>query len=121
MIVFAIFSVFLMISTVSAVPKINSDPLMDKIKEIEEYKKTIDEKVSDLTLNVESGGIIDIIRQIIQWLIDFVRELIVLVLQAFKLVELIKYLIGLLVALYELIMVVVNYILDLFSPSFRLN
>jgi hypothetical protein len=106
-----------MISTVSAVPKVNSDPLMDKIQEFEEIERQINEKLDILKLEVESGGIIDLIIQIIEWLIDIVQQLISVIGRVFQLVELITYLITLIARLYELIMAVIDYILNLFSPS----
>ena len=106
-----------MISTVSAVPKINSDPLMDKIQEIEEIERQINEKLDTLTLDVETGGIIDLIIQLIEWLIDFVQQLISAIGRIFQLVELIAYLISLIVRLYEMIMAIIEFILNLFSPD----
>ena len=117
MVIFSIFASLLMISTVSAVPKTSSDPLMDKINEIEELEKQIDEKIAFLTLDIESGGIIDLIIQIIEWLIDFVQQLIGVIGQIFRLVELVTYLVSLIVKLYEFIMALIDYILGLFNPS----
>lgn len=117
LVLFSVFTSFLLISTVSAVPKTSSDPLMDKIKEIEDFEKQIDEKLNDLTLDVESGGIIDLIIQIIEWLIAFVQDLIDVIGQIFRLVELVAYLISLIVKLYEFIMTLIDFILGLFNPS----
>jgi len=117
LIIFAIFTSMLMISTVSAVPKVNSDPLMDKIQEFEEIERQINEKLDSLVLEVENGGIIDLIIQIIEMLIDLVQQLISVIGRVFQLVELITYLITLIVRLYELIMAVIDYILNLFSPD----
>jgi len=117
LILWSIFTALLMISTVSAVPKVNSDPIMDKIDVIEEYKKLIDEEVNDMLLDVETGGLIDILIQLIQWIINFVQQLISLILQIFGLVDLIEYLINLIVTLYEVIMAFIDFILSIFTPN----
>jgi hypothetical protein len=113
----AVLIVLLMVSTVTAVPQVNSNPLMIKINEIEENKKIITEKLTDIKVDVETGGIIDILRQIIEWLIDLVQRIIDLILDIFGLVDLIEYLIGLIVSLFELIMTLINFIIDIFNPN----
>lgn len=113
----AVFIVLLMVSTVTAVPQVNSNPLIIKINEIEENKKIINEKFADIIIDVETGGLIDILRQIIEWLIDFVQQIIDLILDIFGLVDLIEYLIGLIASLFELIMSLINFIIDIFNPN----
>jgi len=112
-----IFTILLMISTVTAVPQVNSNPLMDKINEIEEYKRIIDEKVTNKNPDVESGWLIDLLIQIIQWVIDIVQQMINFVLEIFGIVELIEYLISLIVNLFELIMALIDFIVDIFTPD----
>ena len=112
-----IFTILLMISTVTAVPQVNSNPLMDKINEIEEYERIIDEKLATINPDVENGGLIDLLIQIIQWLIALVQQIINFILDIFGLVELIEYLKGLIVALFELIMSLINFIIDIFTPD----
>jgi hypothetical protein len=112
-----IFVTMLMISTVTAAPKINSDPLMDKINEVEETKKLIDEKLDDIDFEISTLGLIDILIQIIQMIIAFVQQLINIILDIFGLIELIEYLISLIITLFELIMNLINFIIDLFNPN----
>ena len=112
-----VLTAMLMISTVTAVPNVNSNPLMDKINEIEETKKMIDDKLDNINFEVTTTGIIDILIQIIRLIISFVQQLISLILDIFGLIELIEYLISLIVTLIELIMALVNYIIDLFTPN----
>jgi len=113
----SIFISLLMISTVTAVPKVNSDPLMDKIQEFEEMETRILDKLDLFKTDVESGGIIDLLIQIIQWLINIVQQIISLVLDIFGLIELIEYLINLIVSLFELIMQLINFIIEIFTPN----
>jgi phage-related protein len=113
----AIFTALLMISTVTAVPQVNSDPLMDKINEIEENKRMIDEKLASINPDIETGGLIDLLIQIIQWIIALVQQIIDFILDIFGLVELIEYLIGLIVTLFELIMSLIDFIIDIFTPD----
>lgn len=113
----AIFTSLLMISTVTAVPQADSNPLMKKINEIEENTKLINGKLASINLDVETGGIIDLLIQIIQWLISIVQQIINLILEIFGLVDLIEYLISLIVNLFELIMALINFIIDIFTPN----
>ena len=113
----AIFTALLMISTVTAVPQVNSDPLMDKINEIEENKRMIDEKLAAINPDIETGGLIDLLIQIIQWIIALVQQIIDFILDIFGLVELIEYMIGLIVTLFELIMSLIDFIIDIFTPD----
>lgn len=127
----------LMISSATAVPKVNSDPLMDKINEIEKNKKIIEENISNKTLDLKTRGSINLlikiiketiyditldlkaglIIQIIQWLISLIQKLINLITGIFNLVELIYNLINLIVNLYELIIKLINFIIDIFTPK----
>lgn len=111
------FTTLLMISSVTAIPAANSDPLMDKIHEIEKIKKIIDEKLTNIDFEFSTIGLIDILIQIIQLIISFIQQLISLILDIFGLIDLIEYLIGLLVTLFELIMSLINFIIDLFTPK----
>ena len=105
----SIFISLLMISTVTAVPKVNSDPLIDKIQELEEMEKMIFDKLDVIKTDVESLGIIDLLIQIIQWLIDVIMEI-------FGLVSLIETLVNLIVQLFNVIINLINYIIDIFTP-----
>lgn len=135
----------LMISSATAVPKVNSDPLMDKINEIEKNKKIIEENINNKTLDLKtkesinlliteikdtiynktldlkSGPLFDLLVKIIQWLISLVQGLINLVNNIINniinLMELIYTLINLIVTLYELIIQLINLIKDIFTPQ----
>ena len=117
LIFFSFFAVSLLMSTVSAVPKLNSDPLMDKIDYIEENYNLINKDLKTYLFDIENGGIIDLLRQIIEWLISIVEQLISIVLEIFGLLDLIEYLINLINTLYEMILNLIDLILNIFSPN----
>jgi hypothetical protein len=73
LIIFSFFTVSLLLSTVSAVPKVNSDPLMNKIDYIEETFYFLDKELKCFLFDIENGGIIDFLRQLIEWMIGIVE------------------------------------------------
>ncbi|VVB61849.1 Uncharacterised protein [uncultured archaeon] len=131
----------LMVSSATAVPKLNSDPLMNKINEIEKTKKIIEENIKnktpdlkiqglisllikkmkdtiyDITLNLTPGGLIDLLIKIIEWMISIVQNLINLVYKIFDLVDIIYTLVNLIGTLIELIIELINSIIDIFTPG----
>jgi hypothetical protein len=131
----------LMVSSTTAVPKLNSDPLMNKINEIEKTKKIIEENIKnktpdlktqrsinllinkikdtiyDITLNLTPGGLIDLLIKIIQWMISVVQNLINLVNKIIDLVDIIHTLVNLIGNLIELIKELINLIIDIFTPG----
>ena len=56
----------LLISSATAVPKINSDPLVDMVNEIEKNKKIIEENISNKTLDLKSRESIDLLIKTIK-------------------------------------------------------
>jgi len=125
----------LMISSATAVPKVNSDPLMNIITEIEQNKKIIEENINnktfdlkteesinlliyEITLDVKTGGfIIDLLIKIIEWLISVVQNLINIVYQLIELMEIINNLVNLIGTLFEMITELINKIKDIFTPG----
>ena len=110
------FVIFSMISTVTALPKINSDPIMNKINMIEENGLIISEKISYIKINLENSGLIDLLIRIIQWLITLVERIIDLVLEIFILIEILNYLIELISSLFDAILDLINKIFEIFNP-----
>jgi hypothetical protein len=130
-----------MISSATAVPKVNSDPLMNKINEIEKTKKIIEENnnykildlktmgsikfltkiikdtIYDITLNLKAGGLIDLIIKIIQWLISLIQQITTLINSLANLVQLIYNLINIIVNLYDLIIKLINFIKSIITPK----
>ena len=81
------FIAILMISTVTAVPQINSEPLMNKISEIENNREIINEKFFWTSNDFDSKGIIDLLLALIQFLMSIVQGLIDFVLNLFNIVN----------------------------------
>ena len=132
----------LMISSATATPKVNSDPLMNIVNEIEQNQKIIEENIATKTLDAKTGEsinllikkikdtiyditlegkargfIINLLIKIIQWLISVVQSLITLVHTIFGLVDLIYTLVNLIATLIELIIELINLIIDIFTPG----
>jgi hypothetical protein len=134
----------LMISTATAVPKVNSDPVMNIISEIEKNKKIIEEEISNKTLDLKTresisllvkrikdtiynvtstlkiGDLIDLLIKIIQWLVTFIQKLVNLINLISSLAELIYNLVNTIVTLYNLILKIIDLIKSLFpSTTFK--
>ena len=130
----ALFIGCILISSATAVPTINCDPLQNILNN-PENTKLIEGKLSikksrnfflthltdihdDLTGNVRTKGfIIDFIIKIIEWLISIVQELIDLVYKLIDLVEIMNTLVDIINTLFELILELINKILDIFTPG----
>jgi hypothetical protein len=128
----------LMVSSAAAVPKVNSDPLMNKVNEIEKSKKIIEENINnktldlktresinllikniketiyDLTLDIKSAGLI---LKIIQWLISLIQKILTFINDLTKLVQLINNLLTAIVNLYNLIIKLIDFIKSIFTPT----
>jgi hypothetical protein len=131
----------LMISSATAVPKVNSDPLMDIVTAIEKNKQLVEENISNktfdlrtresinllinkikdsiysITPNVKLGGLIDFLIKLIQWLITFIQQLISVINAIYNIVELIYTLITTLFTLYDLIIKLIEFIQDILNPQ----
>jgi len=118
MVLGAIFTVCIMMSVVTAVPQTQSDPVMDVIERIEELEQTMDETRADIAaLDPEPGGIIDLLKQLINLIIQAVLNLIDIIRSLIGLVALIEYLIELVMVFIDAIMALIEMILNLFNPS----
>lgn len=137
----AILVCLLMVSSATAVPKVNSDPLMDIITEIEKNKNLIEENISDKTFDVTTkesvsllikkikdtiynitpkldlGDLINLLIKIVQWLITFIQKLITLISAIYNIVELVYTLVTLIISLYNLILQLIEFIQDLLNPE----
>ena len=132
----------LLMSSATAVPTVNSDPLMNIIDDIEKTKMMIEENIAGKTLDLKtgesinlliksikdtiydinpdsqtSGIIINLLILIIKLIISIVQNLINLVYQIINLVEIIKTLVNLIGTLFNLIIELINLIIDIFTPG----
>lgn len=116
-----IFISFLIISSASVLPKVNSEPLVKQINAFEEYNDIIECKISDKLPDSITKGLIDFIIKIIQWIINLVQQLIGIVLKLFNVLDLIKYLISLIIHLFELILDLIEAFFSIFNPRLNWN
>jgi phage-related protein len=108
----------LLISTVTAVPQTHSKPAMNLINSIEDKKNIIDFKsLNDILNNIESGGIIDLLIQLITLIIQFVMEIISIIQNVISLVNLVQNLIDAFTTLFQLIQDLIEIITNIFNPS----
>ena len=110
----------IMLSTVTALPQTNSKPVMDCIQEMEERSNIIDEGLLDVSIP-DQNGIIDLIKQIVTLIIQFILNLINIVRDLIGLVSLIEYLINLITVLFNAVMNLIEVILNLFNPSITVS
>ena len=101
----------MIISTVTALPQTNSTPIMNTLTDIEEQKTKLN------NIDIEPGGIIDLIKQLVLLIIQFVLSLIQIIRDLIGLVSLIEYLINLINVLITAIFDLIETILNLFNPS----
>ncbi len=117
-----IFIALLLVSTVTAVPQAQSNPVMNLINDIEENKNIIDyDFLNNIINNVQSGGIIDLIIQLITLIIQFILEIIDVIQNIIGLVNLIQNLIDAFTTLFQLIQDLIEIIRNIFNPSSLIN
>jgi len=108
----------LLISTVTAIPQTHSKPTMNLINSIEDKKNIINfEPLNDILNNIKSGGIIDLLIQLITLIIQFVMEIITIIQNVMSLVNLVQNLIEAFTTLFQLIQDLIEIIKSIFNPS----
>ena len=108
----------LLISTVTAIPQTHSKPTMNLINSIEDKKNIINfEPLNDILNNIKSGGIIDLLIQLITLIIQFVMEIITIIQNVMSLVNLVQNLIEAFTTLFQLIQDLIEIIKNIFNPS----
>ena len=114
----------LMASTVTAVPQVHSTPVMKVVNEVEQ-KKTLFEweteifsgKIAGKSANVETGGIIDTIIALIQFLIDLILGIIQFITNLMQIGDLILALINAINALIDIITQFIEWIQGILNPE----
>ena len=116
--------VLLMVSTATAVPKAHSTPLMKNISEIEHKRVNLEvkfgictEKLEDISLNVQPGGIIDTIIAIILFLIQLLNSITQFIQDIMQIGNLILALIDAITTLIDVITQFIEWMLELFNPE----
>ena len=114
----AILIALLIMSTVTAVPQTQSKPAMDIINDIEDKINLIESNaLTNIINNVESGGIIELLIQLITVIIQFIIELIGIIQNIIGLVNLIDTLIAAFTTLFQLIQDLIELIRSIFNPE----
>lgn len=112
----AFFTFILLVSTVTALPYTNSQPVMETIEEIEEYRvmDTFDVQINEF---LQSKGIFEWIVQILLAILHLIQELIQLVLDLLQIVNLIEMIISAITQLINAVFQLIESIMDLISPD----
>ena len=120
----AIAVVLLMASTVTAVPQVHSIPLMKTVSEIEQKRAILEgefgvctEKLEDISLNVQPGGIIDSIIAIILFLIQLLNSIIQFILEIMQIGNLILALINAIMTLIDVLTQLIEWIQGILNPE----
>ena len=114
----AILIALLLMSTVTAVPQTQSKPAMEIINDIEDKINLIESnEISNIINNVETGGIIELLIQLITVIIQFIIELIGIIQNIIGLVNLIDTLIAAFTTLFQLIQDLIELIRSIFNPE----
>jgi len=114
----AILIALLLMSTVTAVPQTQSKPAMEIINDIEDKINLIESNaLTNIINNVESGGIIELLIQLITVIIQFIIELIGIIQNIIGLVNLIETLIAAFTTLFQLIQDLIELIRSIFNPE----
>ena len=114
----AIFISLLLITTVTAVPQTHSKPVMDLIDTIENKIDNMGfENYKNILNNVQSGGIIDLLIQLVILIIQFIMELVGFISNVISLVTLIQNLIDAVTTLFQLIQDLIEIISNIFNPD----
>ena len=82
----AIFVIFLLISNATAVPQINSEPIMKKVSDTKKQIKLLGEKLEVYNgkignINIYPTGIFDFLIAILNFLIDLINSIIDFILE----------------------------------------
>ena len=117
MIVGVCFTCFLMISTVTAIPQTSSQPMMNYIRDLEENSASINKEIlNELKINGHPTGIIDLLKNLILFIIQIIYDFIEAIKNLIDLVNLIDFLIDLISLLVSIIQDLIDAFLNLF-PS----
>ena len=126
----AIFIIFLLVSNATAIPQINSEPIMNKVSDtkkqislIEDKLKFYNGKIDNINFNIYPKGIFDFLIAILNFLIDLINSIIDFIMEFMELGALILAFISALRSLINVINQFIDWIQDLFdnavTPTFQ--
>ncbi len=114
----AIVTILSLILVVTAVPTVNSSPIMEAINEMEKSEEKFNEQLIEKSfLGLETTGIIDLLKKLLLFIIQAILNLIDIVRQLIGLVALVEYVIELILVLVDAVVSLINTIFDLFNPN----
>jgi hypothetical protein len=125
-VIVSIFCIALLVSVATAVPQIQSTPLMDTLKKLTTKKAILEDKLDKLGDSVENlncasqyilPGIIEFLIALILLIIQIVEALIQFILDIMELGALLEYLIERVLYLIDLIAQFVEWLLGFFNPE----
>ena len=117
-------NILFVVSTVTAVPQVQSEPMMKVVKNIEQQRTYIEEKsetcVQDFTkisFKVQPKGIIDTLIALLKFLINLLNSIIQFLLEIITLGTLILALIEAITTLIDVIMQFIDWLMEIFNPE----
>ena len=117
-------SILLVISTVTAVPQVHSEPTMKVVDNIErvrifleEESETCTEDLTKTSMNAQPKGLIDTIIALIRLIIKLLNSIIQLILNIMILGNLILSLIDIITTLIDVLTQFIEWLQDLFNPE----
>ena len=119
MIVFGAFFIsLLLVSTATAVPHSQSEPAMNIMKKIEQKTTVVEAlKQKSNTMDPEGKNCIDWIIQLLRSILNFIYQLIQLMIDLFQIIQILEAIINAIAQLVDLIIQFINTIIDLFTPD----
>ncbi len=105
--------VFLMVSTVTALPQTQSTPVMSAVHSLEETKEQYDDTTLGSMLDIQPTGFIDTLIAFIKLLIQLIMNIITVIQGILSVVALIQAIFSAITMIIEL----VRQIIDLFNPT----
>jgi len=108
----------LLMSTVTAVPQVHSNSIMNVINNIEDSKNSLENIIKiNIFEKLKLNGLIELLIQLIMLIIDFVTQIISIVQNIISLANLIQNLINAFTTLFQLIQQLIELIQEIFNPQ----
>ena len=107
----------LMVSTVTAVPQSQSEPLMNNLSTLNQQKISLNDIFEEGSSIGTLDGLFDLIMQIIQWIAQIVIKIINVINSLIQIVSLLTYLVNMIQILINFIQYLIDIITNLFNPD----
>jgi hypothetical protein len=120
----ALFCVFFIVSTGTAVPQAQSNLIIDKIDELSYLKNKLQDKISEINTfisqkikDIGTLGLIDSIINLLIKLIEFILKIGEFISSILNIGGRILYIVNQIIYILETVINIINWILDLFNPQ----